>query len=390
MARIANRRAVERTTADDSSADDGVRIVDADVHPSVPKWSDLFPYLPKAWVEYMKEVNFSGFTSYPYPQGNDSTGNRRDATPPSGGVAGSDPAFVAKQLLDPFGISYAILNGFFKVSTLANPDFAAALASAFNDWVLAEFVGRDTRFKASITIANQDPLLAAKEIDRLGQHRDVVQILVQAGAHQPYGDRRYLPIWEAAAEHDLPVAIHVGGVGTFGTAATTVGWPATYLEWHTLQTLPYQAHVVSLVASGVFERFPNLRFILTEGSISWMAGLRWRMDKEYRGLRSEVPWLTRLPSEYIREHFYFTTQPIEEPPDARYLLDVIDMMEARDRILFSSDYPHWDFDSPSRAIPRVWPDDVRRKIFSGNALALYGRLNAAISEGERKAHDDAN
>jgi len=100
--------------------------------------------------------------------------------------------------------------------------------------------------------------------------------------------------------------------------------------------------------------------------------LMWRMDKHWARLADEVPHLTRAPSAYVREHFWVTTQPVEEPPDPRDLLAVFDNMGGTDRIMFSTDYPHWDFDDPRRALRVKLPEEVRTQIFGGNALALYG------------------
>jgi predicted TIM-barrel fold metal-dependent hydrolase len=134
----------------------------------------------------------------------------------------------------------------------------------------------------------------------------------------------------------------------------------------------FQAQVVSLVVEGVFEELPTLRVVLIEGGFGWLPSLMWRMDKHWARLADEVPHLTRPPSAYVREHIWVTTQPIEEPPDPRDLLAVFDNMGGTDRIMFSTDYPHWDFDDPRRALRVKLPLAVRAQIFSENALALYG------------------
>jgi predicted TIM-barrel fold metal-dependent hydrolase len=89
-------------------------------------------------------------------------------------------------------------------------------------------------------------------------------------------------------------------------------------------------------------------------------------------VRADHPRLQRRPSEYVRDHVWFTTQPIEEPDDPRQLVWVIEQARLEDRLLFATDYPHWDFDSPTQALPRAFDASLRRAIRCENALSLYG------------------
>ena len=131
------------------------------------------------------------------------------------------------------------------------------------------------------------------------------------------------------------------------------------------------AQVTSLVCEGVFERFPTLRVVVVEGGLSWLPQLMWRLDKNFKALRDTVPWLTRLPSDYIKDHIRLTTQPVEEPPDPDHLVQVLAMMDAERTVMFSSDYPHWDNDTPQLQFRRL-DRGVRSRIMAGTAAELYG------------------
>jgi predicted TIM-barrel fold metal-dependent hydrolase len=97
----------------------------------------------------------------------------------------------------------------------------------------------------------------------------------------------------------------------------------------------------------------------------------WRADKEWKGLRREVPWVRRLPSDYVREHIRLTLQPFDGPVDSQVTMDMIDQMGSEDLLMFSTDYPHWHFDSPDQALPKGLPSSLVRKIRTENARAFY-------------------
>ncbi len=90
--------------------------------------------------------------------------------------------------------------------------------------------------------------------------------------------------------------------------------------------------------------------MLIEAGFGWMPSLGWRLDKNWKRLKDEVPHLKTAPSEYLREHFWVSTQPMEEAETPEHLIDIMKWI-GWDKIMFASDYPHWDFDDPFLALP---------------------------------------
>ncbi|MQA93067.1 MAG: amidohydrolase family protein, partial [Gemmatimonas sp.] len=160
------------------------------------------------------------------------------------------------------------------------------------------------------------------------------------------GNRHFRPIYEAALEHGLPVGIHGGSESAGVNGPILTGQPTYYFEVHSGLVQLAWAHLSSLVVEGTFVRYPDLKFVIQEMGYAWLPSWMWRMDKEWKSLRTEAPWLERPPSEYMLEHVRFTSQPIEEPPKREYHQQILEMMHGRDVLMFSTDYPHWDFDDP--------------------------------------------
>lgn len=347
-------------------------IVDCDIHNNLPSEEALAPYLPERWRPYRERFGLRSYrySGAHYPRANPNAA-RTDAWPPNGRPPGSDLAFLREQLLDAWGIEHGILNPLIDENAPAqlNAEYAAAVACAVNDWQVHEWLEPEPRLRASMVVPYEDGELAAAEIDRLAGDRRFVQVLLLARTSEPLGRRKYWKLYEAAARHDLPVGIHFGGVG--GHAITGAGWPYFYLEDHVGMPQTFQAHVASLVFEGVFERFPTLKVVLIEGGFAWLTSLLWRMDRGWERLRDEVPAVRRPPSDYVREHFWLTTQPMEEPPRREHFLRLLAQLGMDARLMFSTDYPHWDFDAPDQAFPVRLPPDIERRIMAENARRLY-------------------
>jgi predicted TIM-barrel fold metal-dependent hydrolase len=357
-------------------------VIDADIHIAIDQ-RRLLDDLPEPWRRRFASGNRGpGSLGYWNPNGI----NRSDAVTPDGTRIDASPAALGTCFFDLYGIEYGILNegSLLQIGLSPEPDFVAAVVSAINDVIVTDWLPADPRFRASLVISPTDPELAAREIHRLGGHPGFVQVLMPSGARMPYGQRFYHLIYAAAVAHDLPVAIHPGseGVGISG-APTAAGYPSSYLEWHTGLVGSYIAHLVSLVAEGVFVKFPTLKFVLIEGGLSWLPPILWRFDKNWKGLRQSTPWLVRPPSEYVRDHVLLTTQPLEEPERPEHQRAVLEMFDVARMVMFSSDFPHWDGDTVDFAA-RAFPAALRSRVMSETARELY-RLPGRADHGQTQA-----
>jgi predicted TIM-barrel fold metal-dependent hydrolase len=344
-------------------------IIDTDIHSSYEP-PRLLDFLSDPWkMRYASGEMGPGHIGLWNPNGV----MRGDAVTPEGERIERSPKHLAKYFFDEFGIEYGILNVERSLhhGLGADPDYSAAVVSAINDMVATDWLTADPRFRASIIVAPNDPEQAAREIHRMADHPGFVQVLMGSGQRMPFGQRYFHPIYKAAAEHDLPVALHPGteGVGISGPP-TAAGYPTNYLEWHTGLIGSYIAHLISMVSEGVFVKFPNLKFVLLEGGVSWLPPLMWRFDKNWKALRVMAPWLERPPSEYIIEHVLLSTQPIEEPEERGHLRAMLEMFPVDRMLMFSSDYPHWDGDTPDFAA-RAIPPAQRDRVLSETARELY-------------------
>ncbi|WP_433296616.1 amidohydrolase family protein [Pseudonocardia sp. CA-142604] len=358
--------------------------IDCDVHITMHSPAVLREHLPEQWRDRHDRYGGNPYHASLYPRMAKGAA-RGDAWPPTGGAPASDLPFLREQLLDQWDIEYAVLGPLVRAdqSGMRNAEYAAALCRATNDWAAREWLDAEPRLRSSIVLPAEDTEYAVAEIERVAPDPRFVQVYMQIKTPLPMGNRKYWPIYESAARHGLPVGVHFGGVG--GQPSTASGWASYYLEDHAGNAQSFQAQVVSLVFSGIFERLPDLRIVLIEGGIAWAPPLAWRMDAAFERMHDEVPHLSRRPSEYLAEHFWFTTQPVEEPPDPRSLLRVFEDFPAlQKRVMFSSDYPHWDFDAPDQALRTVpFSPSVRAQIMSENSRALYGLPGDPASDGPR-------
>lgn len=358
-------------------------IIDSDVHPSFRNGlRDLEPYLSAEWrhrlgvgggAEWASRFATAAYSLplnplYISPIG----AYRSDAATDEMGPA-TDPVFTARQLLDGHGIHRAILisGSLVGIGAFPDPEVSAVVASAHNDWMCEQWLQVDERFRGALVVPPQHPEAAVREIERHANTPGICAIFMPLHSIL-MGERHYYPIYEAAQRHALPVVVHPSGTeSVFAGAPRMAGIPTYYMEWHAGLGQVHQSNLISMLCHGVFERFPELRLVVSEGGFFWAAEMMWKLDRYWQGMRDDVPWLKLKPSDYVRRNVRFTTQPLPEPPHREQLAAVLDLVQAEETLIYSSDYPHWDFDEPNRALIGI-PAALRQKICVDNPAAFYG------------------
>ena len=374
---------MSRTDADDGSVrslSDLDRVIDTDAHVT-ESLGDVLPYVEdrysgvRALIERADHPLYDVYTiNHP--------------TPPSihsefGDIYGQDAAPTRRRdaklgEMAEFDIDYGILDPTLNlaINTVDNPTYATALANAYNAWLLDTFLD-DERLKANLLVAPQEPDRAAEEIDRLADEDDFVGVQIPStGLVPPAGHRTYDPIYEAASRHGLPVAFHGAASATFHNFASMRRWNQTYAEDHALvHPFTQMWNLTTMLYRGTFERFPDLKAVFQESGIAWVPYLKWRLDDHYMELSDDLPLLDRLPSEYVDESVYFTTQPLGlTARNPKHLAQAIEIT-GPENVMYASDLPHADFDPPGELFDRIhsqFDADTVRAMMGGTAADLYG------------------
>ncbi len=356
--------------------------IDCDIHPAVPTTRALVPYLDDYWREHIlrRGLERENLEASSFPA-NAPINGRPDWHLSSGPPSSSLPALQA-HILDRLRPRFAICNVMHGAQVMLSEDLSDALCRAINNWMKAEWLDRDPRLRASIVVPVHSAELAAAEIHRMAADPRFVQVLLLSMAEVPLGRRQNWPIYQAATEHNLPVGIHAGS--SFRHPPSALGWPSYYLEDYVSHAQGFAASMNSLVSEGVFNKFPNLKVVLMESGVTWLPAALWRLDKTWRGVRAEVPWLEQMPTEIVREHFRFTLQPFDAPPTEAQVQTIMDQLGSDRMLLFSTDYPHWHFDGDD-ALPSGLSSGLRQKICIDNPLDTYPRLRPTARSSQEPA-----
>ena len=238
---------------------------------------------------------------------------------------------------------------------------------AYNRWFVEQVQPGDPRIKTMLGLPFEDPSACLETIREFGNHPDVIGFLVTSQRHAGVHRNEYLPIYAELQERGLPLGFHAGPSWQ-DTMTTTMN---RFLSVHAMSFVTCNmTHLTNWIVNGMPERFPNLRTIWIESGLAWIPFMMQRLDHEYLMRQSEAPMLTQLPSDYMRQ-MYYTSQPMEIT-DMALLEATFRAMDAENTLLYSSDWPHWDFDVPGRVMTIPFLDDAaKRNILGGNARKVF-------------------
>lgn len=253
-------------------------------------------------------------------------------------------------------------------------DLASALANAYNEWVLDEIYNPSRNIYGPVVVAPQKPKKAAQEIKNRADEDAIVSVFIPSGGvHPPLGNERYYPIYEAAENAGLPIQFHNASGTQMLSFPLAFHGTNRYLSNHApTHAMIYMLHLSDMMTRGVFARYPDLNFVFQEAGLGWIPYMMRRLDNEYSEKREDAPMLEKQPSEYIDEQCYFTSQPVEGGKDMEYIKSTVNLLGS-DNLMFSSDYPHLDFDNSDYLF------NALRSNFEANEIKdVYGQTGLEV------------
>jgi uncharacterized protein len=295
-------------------------------------------------------------------------------------AAATDPA-ARLRLLDRDGIATALLYPSLGLQWEAEaPDAAYALAHtrAYNRWIEEFCAGSGGRLVPIAHLSLGDADAAAAELRRaVGAGARGGFLLPFTLDGLPHGHPAHDPLFAAACELDVPIAIHTGvdpPARSLHRRFDELSWPeavpfpgAWYLQVMFAQAV--QQAFTTFFQYATFDRFPRLRLVVLEAGAGWIGFWIDRMDALYRSsLRPTIP-LAEPPSVYVRRQCWVSGDPDETT------LPAIVAHVGSDRFLWATDYPHSDHGADYMhelgALAAKLPADAAARLVGGNAAVLY-------------------
>jgi predicted TIM-barrel fold metal-dependent hydrolase len=272
--------------------------------------------------------------------------------------------------MDAMGVDYACLfpTGMLNIGLHPQKEMEVELCWAYNRWLTEKVLPEsDGRIYSALCLPFSDPDAALRHVETFGDRKGVTGFMVTTVRHLPVYDNAYMKVYRAMEERGLALSFHSGpnwGDHTFKSCNRFLSAHALGFTWYNI------LHLTNWVVNGMGERFPKLPVIWIEAGLAWIPFVMQRLDHEFMLRSSECPLLKKKPSDYMRD-MYYSSQPMEIQ-DIDALKTTFRMINAESQLLYSSDYPHWDFDLPSTIYDLPFlSEKAKHNILGGNAARLF-------------------
>lgn len=248
-----------------------------------------------------------------------------------------------------------------------SPATATQLMMAYNRWFTEKILSEDSRIKTMLGLPFEDPDASLRTIREYADHPGVIGFLVTSQRSIGVHRNEYMKVYAELERRGMPLGFHAGP--NQGDSMTST--MNKFLSAHAISFVTCNiTHMTNWVINGLPERFPELKTIWIESGLAWVPFLMQRLDHEYLMRQSDAPLLKKLPSDYMRE-MYYTSQPLEIT-DMDLLRSTFKAVDAENTLMYSSDWPHWDFDTPGRimGIPFL-SEQGKRNVLGENARKVF-------------------
>jgi len=276
---------------------------------------------------------------------------------------------LTRRWMDAIGINVAVMfpTPMLQLGLHPQVEVEVALARAYNRWLCERVLAHEPRIRSMLYLPFNDAEASYKMVQEFGGKPGVVGFMVTSARYRPVHHNSYMKTYALLEEMNLPLAFHAG----YNWNDQTVGLMNQFISVHALGFVFYNmVHLANWVMNGIPERFPKLKVLWIESGLAWIPFMMQRFDNEYMMRSSEAPALKKMPSDYMRDMF-FSSQPMEMT-DMGALETTFRMIKADTQLLYSSDYPHWDFDLPSTIYDLPFlSEQAKRNILGGNAMRVF-------------------
>ena len=357
---------------------DDMMIVDVDSHHyENESWAEILPFMEnEVWRHLTMAGGRSGRgTIVPNHAGFNQDNGGRITRYPLRHTEKTEPGRLrdiqlGERWMDTMSVDYACLfpTGMLNIGLHPQTEMENDLCWAYNRWLTEKCLPEgNNRFFSLLCLPFSDPDECLRQVETFGHRKAVSGFMVTTVRNLQVNNNAYMKVYRAIEERGLSLAFHSGP-----------NWsePAfkacnRFISVHALGFTFYNIlHCTNWVINGLGERFPKLPVIWVESGLAWIPFLMQRLDHEYMMRPSEAPLLKKKPSEYMRD-MYYATQPMEIQ-NLKAMECTFELMNAETQLLYSSDYPHWDFDLPSTIYDLPFlSEKAKHNILGGTAARLF-------------------